>query len=151
MSSGAGEATGERPTVSTGWRLAWYALTAAFLLSAALNLLHVRGGFLTSHLADLAVPAWLYVHARGHSPPAPPRLLHRLVGATPWRAAALLLAACAATELSQAVWPRGVFAGTFDPLDLVAFAAGLATCVAADLATGGSALERRHRGPSPQE
>ena len=147
MRSDARDATAERPTVSAGWHLAWYALTAAFLVSAALNLLHVRGGFLTSHLADLAVPAWLYVHARGLSPAAPPRLLLRLVGATPWQAAALLLAACAATELSQAVWPHGIFAGTFDPLDLVAFAAGLAACVGADLATGGSACYRPGGGP----
>lgn len=147
MSSGTGAATGERPTVSAGWSLAWYALTAAFLLSAALNLLHVRGGFLTDHLADLAVPAWLYVHARGLSPAAPPRLLARQVGATPWQAAALLLAASAATELSQAVWPHGIFAGTFDPLDLVAFAAGLAACMVADLATGGGTCYRPGSGP----
>jgi len=136
MSSGAGVAAGgDRRAAATGWRLAWCALTAAFLLSAALNLLHVRGGFLTSHLADVAVPAWLYQHARGLSPAAPSRLLHRLVGATPWRAAALLFAASAATEFAQAVRPRGVFSGTFDPLDLAAFAAGLAACLAADLAT----------------
>lgn len=133
--------------VSSGWRVAWYALTAAFLLSAALNLLHVRGGFLTSHLADVAVPAWLYVHARGLSPAPPPRLLHRLLGATPWQAAALLLAAGAATELSQAVWPHGIFAGTFDPFDVVAFAAGLAACMVADLATGGDIGCRPGGGP----
>lgn len=32
---------------------------AAFLLTAALNLLHLRAGFLTNHLADLTVPALL--------------------------------------------------------------------------------------------
>jgi hypothetical protein len=134
MSSPAPEAAGDPRAAAPGWRLAWFGLTAAFLLSAALNLLRVRGGFLTSHLADLAVPAWLYVHVRGLSPTAPPRLLHRWVGATPWRAAVVLFAASAATELSQAVWQRGVFSGTFDPLDIAAFAAGLAACLAADLA-----------------
>jgi hypothetical protein len=127
-------AAGDGRAIGTPWRAAWYALTALFLLAAALNMLHVRGGFLTSHLTDLVVPAWLYVHVRGLSPAAPPRLLHRLVGATPWRAGALLLAASTATELSQAVWPRGTFGGTFDPLDVAAFAAGLAACLAAELA-----------------
>jgi hypothetical protein len=152
MSSGAGAATGgDRRAHAEGWRLAWYALTAAFLLSAALNLLRVRGGFLTSHLADLVVPAWLYVHVRGLSPSAPPRLLHRLVGATPRRAAALLLAASAATELSQAVWPRGAFAGTFDPLDIVAYGAGLAACLAAELVTGTATVPRRPTAGAAQE
>ena len=37
---------------------------AAFLLTAALNMLHVRAGFLTNYLADLTVPALLYVISR---------------------------------------------------------------------------------------
>jgi hypothetical protein len=150
MSSPAIAATTDPRAVAPGWRLAWYGLTAAFLLSAALNLLRVRGGFLTGHLADVAVPAWLYVHVRGLSPTAPPQPMRQLVGATPWRAAAVLLAASAATELSQAVWPRGAFSGTFDPLDLAAFAAGLGACLAADLATGGG-TSRAYRPPSAQE
>jgi len=151
MSSATAGAAADPRAAAPGWRLAWYGLTAAFLLSAALNLTRVRGGFLTSHLADLAVPAWLYLHARGLSPAAPPRLLHRLVGATPWRAAALLLAASAATELAQASWPRGAFPGTFDPLDLAAFAAGLAGCLAADLATAGAGGTRPGGSPTAQE
>jgi hypothetical protein len=133
----AAAAAGERRR--TGWRLAWLALTAAFILAAALNLMRVRGGFLTDHLADVAVPAWLYVHFRGLAGGSRAKAIGRFVGATPLRAAVLLFAASAATELSQSAWPRGPFPGTFDPLDFAAYAVGLAACLAADLATGGGA------------
>lgn len=43
-----------------GWVVAYWVLFVAFLGTAALNMLHVRGGFLTNHTADLVVPAWLY-------------------------------------------------------------------------------------------
>ena len=36
------------------------------------------------------------------------------------------------TELSQVYWPRGVFAGRFDPLDILAYGCGLAVCYVAD-------------------
>jgi hypothetical protein len=38
-------------------------LFVAFLMTAALNMLRLRGGFVTNHMADLVVPAWLYVAA----------------------------------------------------------------------------------------
>ena len=44
-----------------GWTFAYRGLMGAFLLTAALNLLHARAGFLTNYLADLTVPALLYV------------------------------------------------------------------------------------------
>ena len=47
-----------------GWLVVYWALFVAFVGTAALNLLHVRGGFLTNHAADLVVPAWLYVAFR---------------------------------------------------------------------------------------
>jgi hypothetical protein len=40
--------------------------------------------------------------------------------------------ASTATEVSQIFWPRGFFAGRFDPLDIVAYGAGLAACYGFD-------------------
>jgi hypothetical protein len=47
-------------------------------------------------------------------------------------AALALFAASALTEISQLGWPRGVFPGTFDALDLLAYASGLAVCYGID-------------------
>jgi hypothetical protein len=114
----------------TGWTLVYWFLMAAFLLTAALNLLHVRAGFLTSHLADLTVPALLYVLSRGLVPGKGlhPRVLMRMVGHTPESAATVLFLASTATEFSQIFWPRGFFAGRFDLLDILSYGAGLAAC-----------------------
>ena len=116
------------------WRVIYWILMAAFLLTAALNMLHVRAGFLTNYLADLTVPALLYVVSRQ---PVPGRrwILHglmRWIGRTPARAAAVFFLASAATEVSQIFWPRGFFAGRFDPWDLVAYGVGLSTCYVLD-------------------
>src|SRR5262245_12658096 len=107
-----------------GWKTAWWLLSWLFVLTAALNLLQVRAGFLTSYAADLCVPPWLYIHLRGlHGNPSRlPGLA--FLGRTPERAAAFLFVASAATEVSQWLWPRGAFAGKFDPLDLLAYGAG---------------------------
>jgi hypothetical protein len=56
----------------------------------------------------------------------------RWLGSTPELAAGSLFVASSLSELSQKTWPGGPFRGTFDPLDLVAFAAGLFVCYAAD-------------------
>jgi hypothetical protein len=107
---------------------------AAFLLTAALNLLHLRAGFLTDHLADLTVPALLYVISRGLAPGKrrPSFSVLRWLGRTPERAAIVLFAASTATELSQLRWPRGPFAGRFDPWDVLAYGVGLLLCYGAD-------------------
>lgn len=112
------------------WKVFYWALMIAFLLTAALNMLHVRAGFLTSYLADLAVPALLYVISRGL---APGKTLSRhglmcWIGRTPRRAATVFFLASAATEISQIFWPQGLFAGRFDPWDIVAFGVGLLMC-----------------------
>jgi hypothetical protein len=117
----------------TAWRVAYAGLTALFILTALLNLARVRAGFLTSHAADLVVPAWMYVTARGLAgTPAFRNPVSRWLGRTPLRAASVLFLASTATELSQKVWPRGLFPGTYDPWDLVAYGTGLAACVAAE-------------------
>lgn len=117
-----------------GWTLAYWVLMASFLLTAALNLLHVRAGFLTSYLADLTVPALLYVLSRGLVPGKGihPRVLMRIVGRTPGSAATVLFLASTATELSQVIWPRGFFAGRFDLWDIVSYGTGLMVCYGFD-------------------
>jgi hypothetical protein len=132
-----GPSSGRREPSSRRWRLAWLALTTLFILAAALNLLHVRGGFLTSHLADLVVPAWLYVATRGLARHRDGTVLSRALGGSPWLTATAVLCASVVTELSQKVWPHGLFPGTFDPLDLAAFAVGTGACLVADLASSG--------------
>jgi hypothetical protein len=105
--------------------LSWTAL-AGFLVSAALNLARVRAGFATEHLADVAVPAWLYLTAR--DPRRAGTLIRRSLGTSPERAAVLLWAASTATEISQRFRPHGPFSGRFDPWDIVAYAAGIVPC-----------------------
>ena len=117
-----------------GWRFAYWVLMGAFLLTAALNLLHARTGFWTSYLADLTVPALLYILARNLVPGKQlyPHRLTSIVGRTPETAIVLLFLASTATEISQILWPRGFFAGRFDPWDIVAYGVGLAVCYGFD-------------------
>lgn len=116
-----------------GWRIAYWTLFVAFLGTAALNMLHVRGGFLTNHAADLIVPAWLYVASRGlHSRNGRQTRIQRTLGQTPERAALVLFLASTLTEVSQFYWPRGLFPGRFDALDVLAYALGLAICYVMD-------------------
>lgn len=118
------------------WQIVHRGLWAAFLLTAALNMLHVHGGFLTNHLADLVVPAFLYVSIRGRAEREPrPLLVRRWFGGTPERVATELFLASAATEVSQRYWPHGLFPGRFDPMDIVAYGIGLALCYLGDKAS----------------
>ena len=120
-------------TGRTAWLVAYYGLFAGLLITGALNMLHVHGGFLTNYAADLCVPAWLYVASRGlHSTSGRTTLTQRMVGRTPEVAALSLFAASAVTEVSQVYWPHGIFAGRFDPLDMLAFAGGLTVCYGLD-------------------
>jgi hypothetical protein len=120
------------------WRAAWIALTALFLLAAGLNVLHVRAGLLTNYLADLVVPAWLYVAVRGLAGHRRDGLMARTFGASPAVAAASIFGGSALSEVSQKLCPHGPFAGTFDLLDIVAYAAGTGVCLLADLRGGGA-------------
>jgi hypothetical protein len=120
-------------TREIGWRIAQRVLLGLFILAAALNMLDVHAGFLTSHLADLVVPAWMYVVSRGlHAPGGRAPRIQRTLGRSPEVAALSLFVASALTEISQLYWPHGVFRGRFDPLDIVAYGAGLAMCYTAD-------------------
>lgn len=115
------------------WRVAYYVLLAVFILTAALNMMKMRGGFFTNHAADIVVPAWLYIVARGlNERVREPMLLHRTIGRTPALAAISLFAASAITEFSQYFWPHGMFSGRFDPLDVLSYAVGVGACYAAE-------------------
>ena len=86
----------------------------------------LRAGFLTNHLADVTVPAWLYLTVRDRTTPQRSTWLSRLVGATPERAALLLFLASSATEFAQKYGPSELMQRSrFDPLDILAFAVGL--------------------------
>ena len=115
-----------------GWILAYRMLMAAFMFTAALNLLQVRGGFLTSYLADLTLPPLLYVLSRGLAPGKRLGPLMRWLGRTPERAASFFFLASTTAEVSQVYWPRGFFAGRYDPWDIVAYGAGLLGCYCFD-------------------
>lgn len=110
---------------SAVWRVLSWVLFGAFLLAAVLNMTGTPAGFATNHLADLVTPAWVYIVLRGLAEPRKRSWLGRFIGATPERAAIVLLVGSGVTELTQIHWPSGPFAGRFDPLDLVAFAIGL--------------------------
>ena len=111
------------------WRLVYYLLSAVFIATAALNMLQMRAGFLTNHAADIVVPAWLYIALRGHAPGGRRGPFARMFGGSPTITALTLFVASTLTEVSQRFWPEGLFRGTFDPLDILAFAGGLSACV----------------------
>jgi hypothetical protein len=90
--------------------------------------LHLYGGFFTSYAADLTNPPWLYIMLRR-------RPVHRPVswfGSSAEFAAGSIFFGGVLSEISQVVWPKGVFAGTFDPFDIAAYGIGLIVCYVAD-------------------
>ena len=116
-----------------GWLVLYWTLSVAFLVTAALNMLRLRGGFLTNHAADLVVPAWMYVASRGlHSTRGRQTFIQCTLGRTPERAAQVLFLASTLTEVSQYYAPRGLFPGRFDALDILSYAVGLAVCYVLD-------------------
>ena len=145
------DATQRTGATKVGWTVAYWILMAAFLLTAALNLLHVRARFLTSHLADLTVPALLYVLSRGLVPSKLPLLpLMRWLGRTPERAAVFFFLASSATEVSQIFWPRGFFAGRYDPWDIFAYGVGLLICYGFDKRQGRPQADENMQGAVQQ-
>ena len=117
------------------WRVAYWLLTALFVLTAVLNLMHVHGGFLTNHAADLVVPAWMYVIVRGLA--GHRHRLASVVGRSPEIAAIVLFLASTGTELSQRWWPHGIFPGRYDIWDIASYGGGLAICYVADRISDG--------------
>jgi hypothetical protein len=120
-----------RPAIRA-WTIAYWSLTIVFLVTAFLSIQRIPAGFLSSYAADVACPAWLYIGLRGLQGPKRPNALGRFFAATPERAAFVLFGGSTLTELSQIWWPRGIFAGTYDPYDIVAYAVGVGTCYLAE-------------------
>jgi hypothetical protein len=126
------------------WSIASYALLVAFLVAAVLNYFSIPGGFLTSHCADIAIPAWLYIIYRGLNQPKRTNIIvTRYIGKTPETCAVVMFGASAFTEICQYYWPRGIFNGYYDPLDILAFAAGVGVCYGFD-----KRALRKHAGAS---
>lgn len=126
------EATKRQRAPRRWWRVAYWVLFIVWTGCALLGMNRIRAGFLTSYGADLTQPAWLYIVVRGLHGAGQNTWLVRLLGATPTRAALSIFAAGVLTETSQLYWPRGVFSGRFDPLDIVAFAVGIGVCYMLD-------------------
>jgi hypothetical protein len=122
-------------TVRRAWALAHWLLTAAFLITAFISIQRIPAGFLSSYAADLTCPAWLYIGLRGLHGPKRPNRLGRFFGATPERAAGFVFGGSALTEVSQLWWPHGLFRGTFDVLDIVAYGTGVGLCYLFDKIT----------------
>lgn len=123
------EITSKAPAMT--WKVAYWGLTGLFLVTAFISIQRIPAGFLSSYAADLGCPAWLYISMRGlHG--ARPNALGRFFAATSERAALVLFVGSTLTELSQIWWPYGFFAGTFDPLDIVAYAVGVGVCYIAE-------------------
>ena len=105
-----------------------------WVTAAAANMAGVRGGFLTNYGADLSQPAWLYMVLREQ---------RRWWGESPARTALLVWGGAVASEVCQLYWPRGMFRGTFDPWDLVAFTVSVGSCLVAEKC--GRVIEARRR------
>lgn len=120
---------------SSAWRRAYWALWSAFVLTAALNLLQIRAGLLSNHGADLVVPALLYVLTRRYpiaGKTGSTLMVRRIFGSTPELAALCIFGGSVATELCQRFWPHGIFPGTYDPLDILAYGVSVGLCYLAD-------------------
>lgn len=97
----------------------------------------IKGGFLTNYLSDLTFPAWYYIYLRGLS--TTDHKLPRLVvfkdwfGKSPQRALISILFVGIISEIKTFYWPTGIIAGTFDYLDIAAYALGLIVCFYFDL------------------
>jgi hypothetical protein len=113
------------------WSILYWTLLACWIVGAALVMARVRGGFLTNYLSDLTCPAWIYINLRGlsRSDQRLPRVpvFGNWFGITPERTFVSILLVGVVTEVMTLYWPR-IITGTFDYLDILAYAAGLLFC-----------------------
>ncbi len=136
-------------SASTVWRVLYWVLAAGFAVAAALNMTGTAAGFGTNHLADLVGPAWLYITLRGLTGLHRRNRMNAFLGATPERAAVVLFVASSVTEVTQIYWPKGLFSGRFDPMDIVAFGLGLLPLYLIDKTFGRAARDPAGRAASP--
>jgi hypothetical protein len=115
------------------WRLAEIVLLISWGAAAVANLMHIRGGFLTNHLADLTISPWIYImQRRQQTKPSRVPILGWL-RQSPVRLGLAIYAGSTITEISQYFWPHGLFPGTFDWYDLFCYVLGMGIVVTADL------------------
>lgn len=117
---------------SKTWQIISWSLFVVWVICAILNMTRFDAGLLTSYGADITIPAWLYISARSLDNPEQLTLIHRLFGRSPERAALVFFVASSLTEISQYFYPKGIFQGTFDYFDLLAYAAGIGICYVFD-------------------
>ena len=114
------------------WSIAYWILLIGWILGAGLFMARFRGGFFTNYLADLTFPPWYYIYLRGHSSKTgdiPSLILFgKWFGQSPERAAISIFIVGVVSELKTLYWPNGFISGTFDSLDILAYAIGLLVC-----------------------
>ena len=110
------------------------------MAGGALQMYHVRGGWVTSYGADLFGPAWMYWMKRGTGPG---RLYRKWIGPerpSPAKVAIVIFLLCLAWEVSQLFdWsgtPLAITHGRFDAWDIASYAVSLALCYLIDLRLG---------------
>ena len=123
--------------MSVSWENLWksihYVLLSGVIITGALNMLEVRGGFTTNYLADIIIPPLLYIN----TVKLPSKRFQVLIflSEKPLLTAVLIFAGSTFTEVCQIFWPRGLFSGYFDPWDIVAFSSGLIVVYTVDRLT----------------
>ncbi len=99
---------------------------AVFVGIGGMQMYGVNAGVLTSYGADLFAPPWIYLMARmGRAK------------MSQWRALIVVFVGCVVWEWAQLFdfsgTPLAITRGTFDPLDILAYAVGLSACFAVDV------------------
>jgi hypothetical protein len=119
------------------WKIAYWILLISWVTGAVLFMARIKGGFLTNYLSDLTFPAWFHIHIRGLSTKdgqLPNILIFKdWFGVTPNRSIISILIVGIISELKTYYWPTGIITGTFDYLDIAAYALGLLVCYYFDL------------------
>ena len=118
------------------WEIAFGTFLICWIIGAGLDMLRFHGGFLTNYLADLTFPPFYYIFIRGKTKKEEilPDLLFvgQWFGKSPERASISIFLVGLLMELKTFYWPQAPFAGTFDPLDILAYATGLIACYSFD-------------------
>jgi hypothetical protein len=118
--------------IKVSWKIAFCSLLVCWVLGAGLDMIRFHGGFLTNYLADLTFPPFYYIFIRGkiYKKETIPDLLFvgNWFGISPERASISIFIVGVLMELKTLYWPHGPFAGTFDPMDILAYAVGLIAC-----------------------
>jgi hypothetical protein len=96
----------------------------------------VNAGFFNSYLSDLAFPPWFYIQIRGlhrkdRRPTSIP-IIGNWFGLTPLRAGISIFFVGLISELLMLIWPKHLTSGTFDKVDILAYAVGLIICYLCD-------------------